>query len=71
MFRLPKRLRLNYQFGRNLLDGTREQKNITDKIIKLTTDQTGNFALFDPGFTMHTGGNVDTGMRINLQLQLK
>jgi len=71
MFRLPKRLRLNYQFGRNLLDGTREQERITDKIVKLTTDQTGNFALFDPGFTMHTGGNVDTGMRINLQLQLK
>jgi len=71
MFRLPKRLRLNYQFGRNLLDGTAEQKNITDKVTKLTTDKTGNFALFDPGFTMHTGGNVDKGMRINLQLQFK
>ncbi len=71
MFRLPKRLRCNYQFGRNLLDGTPEQKIITDKIIKLTTDKTGNFALFDPGFTMHTGGNVDKGIRINLQLQLK
>ncbi len=71
IFRLPKRLRCNYQFGRNLLDDTPEQKMITDKITKLTTDKTGNFALFDPGFTMHTGGNVDKGMRINLQLQLK
>jgi len=71
MFRLPKRLRLNYQFGRNLLDGTPEQKLITDKITRLTTNKTGNFALFDPGYTMHTGGNVDKGMRINLQLQFK
>ena len=71
IFRLPSRLRINYQFGRNLLDGTDEQKNITDKIVKLTTDKTGNFAIFDPGYIMHTGGNVDEGMRINLQLQLK
>jgi len=70
-FRLPKRLRINYQFGRNLLDGTAEQKKITDNIVKLTTNNTGNFALFDPGFTMHTGGRVDEGMRINLQLQFR
>jgi len=71
IFRLPKRLRINYQFGRNLLDGTSEQKLITDNIVKLTTNNTGNFALFDPGYTMHTGGRVDEGMRINLQLQFK
>ena len=71
VFRLPSRIRHSFQFGRNLLDGSEQQKLILDKSTRITTSKHGNFVLFDPGNTMHTGGWPKEGYRANLQIQIK
>jgi len=69
IFRLPKRLRKSLQFGRNLLDGTEQQKKILDQREMMLSPN--NLAVFDPGNIMHTGGWVKSGLRVNLQIQIR
>lgn len=72
VFRLPKEIRKSYLFGRNLLDGSDQQKVVLDKAVKITSKEKGNFCLFDAGNLMHTGGWPKPGhYRINLQIQIK
>jgi len=71
VFRLPSRFRKSYLFGRNILDGTPEQKMLLDKAKRITNKKYGNFSIFDPGNTMHTGGWPKKGHRVNLQIQIR
>jgi len=69
VFQLPKQLRVSHNFGRCLLDGTKEQERILEQEKTFTSDK-GNLCIFDPA-GMHRGGICKSGTRIALQILMK
>ena len=69
IFKLPRKLRVSYNFGRSLLDTDPQQKIITDLEQSFTSDS-ANTILFDPA-GMHKGGICESKDRIAIQVLLK
>jgi len=65
------------QFIKNLEDLKKAIENEDGKKLeqikekRITNKKYGNFSLFDPGNTMHTGGWPKKGHRVNLQIQIR
>lgn len=70
IFRLPKRLRVSYNFGRLLLDNTDLSKKILQEHIVYTTDK-ANCVAFDPGAGIHRGAFCKSKNRVALQVLMK
>lgn len=69
IFRLPKRLRVSFNFGRTLLDTNPLQQRILGTE-KLFTSNNHNCIVFDPA-GMHRGGICNSKDRIAIQVLLK
>lgn len=70
VFRLPKRLRVSYNFGRLLLDNT----DLSNKILKeheVYTSDKANCVAFDPGAGIHRGAFCKSKNRVALQVLMK
>ena len=70
VFRLPKQLRVSYNFGRLLLDNTDLSKKILQEHIVYTTDK-ANCVAFDPGAGIHRGAFCKSKNRVALQVLMK
>lgn len=70
VFSLPKQLRVSWNFGRSILDGSPMAKWLDDNFLRVTSDM-GNVAIFDSGKGMHQGGIVKEGRRVSLQVLMK
>lgn len=69
VFQFPKYLRVSYNFGRLLLDGTPEQDRILNQQTIFTRSM-GNICVFDPA-GIHKGGICNSKNRIALQVLMK
>lgn len=69
IFKLPKFLRISYNFGRSLIDSNPLQKMLLSKE-KIFTSNDANVILFDPA-GMHKGGICNNKHRIAIQVLLK
>jgi hypothetical protein len=69
ILRLPKSLRISYNFGRTLTDDNPLQEKILQKETKMVSSM-GNCFLFDPA-GMHRGGICNNKNRIAIQVLLR
>ncbi len=70
VFRLPKKLRVSYNFGRLLLDGSDMSNKILSKHDVYTSDK-ANCVLFDPGAGIHRGAFCKSKNRVALQVLMR
>ena len=70
IFRLPKQVRVSYNFGRSILDDSDIASELDDRVMRVTSDF-ANVMVFDAGAGMHQGGVCKTGNRIALQVLMK
>lgn len=70
VFKLPDKLRVSHNFGRQVLPGSAWEK-LLDENLKPVTSEQGNIMVFDPGAGIHQGGICKSGTRLALQILMK
>jgi hypothetical protein len=70
VFALPSELRVSYNFGRCVMDGSDLDRELSERFMPVTSDM-GNVMIFDAGAGMHQGGLVREGRRVSLQVLMK
>lgn len=70
VFRLPKQLRVSYNFGRLLLDGSDMSNKVLENHEVYTSDK-ANCVLFDPGGGIHRGAFCKNKNRVALQVLMR